>query len=92
MRRIERFDARAHSRGFTLIELLVAIAMLRSDPALQFLLDRLSAESGPVAGDALAGLAFYARDETVLARVEQIIKERGDETLQAVFAREFGRR
>jgi general secretion pathway protein J len=28
MRRIERFNARGHSRGFTLIELLVAIAIL----------------------------------------------------------------
>ena len=68
-----------------------AIAMLRSDPALQFLLERLSAESGPVAADALAGLAFYARDETVLARVSAIIRERGDQALEAVFAREFGR-
>jgi hypothetical protein len=72
--------------------LLVAIAMLRSDPALQFLLERLGAESGPVAADALAGLAFYARDEAVLGRVEAIIRERGDSALEAVFAREFGRR
>jgi hypothetical protein len=71
--------------------LLVAIAMLRSDPALEFLLERLAAESGPVAADALAGLAFYARDEAVLARVEAIIRERGDRALEAVFAREFGR-
>jgi hypothetical protein len=71
--------------------LLVAIAMLRSDPALQFLIERLSAESGPVAADALAGLAFYARDEAVLARVEAIIRQRGDGALEAVFAREFAR-
>jgi hypothetical protein len=71
--------------------LLVAIAMLRSDPALEFLLERLSAESGPVAADALAGLAFYARDEAVLARVEAIIRQRGDGALEAVFAREFRR-
>jgi len=71
--------------------LLVAIAMLRSDAALEFLLGRLGSESGPVAADALAGLAFYARDEAVLARVEGIIRERGDPTLEAVFAREFAR-
>lgn len=71
--------------------LLVAIAMLRSETALEFLLQRLSAERGPVAADALAGLAFYARDEAVLARVEAIIRERGDPTLEAVFAREFRR-
>jgi hypothetical protein len=71
--------------------LLVAIAMLRIDEALEFLLSRLGEESGPVAADALAGLAFYARDEAVLARVEGIIRERGDEALETVFAREFSR-
>jgi hypothetical protein len=71
--------------------LLVSIAMLRNDDALQFLLDRLGDESGPVAADALAGLAFYARDEAVLTRVEEIIRQRGDSALQAVFAREFAR-
>jgi hypothetical protein len=39
----------------------------------------------------LAGLAFYARDEAVLARVEAIIRQRRDPTLEAVFAREFRR-
>jgi hypothetical protein len=71
--------------------LLVGIAMLRIDEALEFLLSRLGDESGPVAADALAGLAFYARDEAVLARVEGIIQERGDGALEAVFAREFAR-
>jgi HEAT repeat protein len=71
--------------------LLVAIAMLRSDDALEFLLDRLGAESGPVAADALAGLGFYSRDEAIMSRVEQIIRERGDGALEAVFAREFRR-
>jgi hypothetical protein len=71
--------------------LLVAIAMLRSDEALEFLLGRLSDDSGHVAADALAGLAFYARDEALLARVKAIIHERGDGALEAVFAREFAR-
>jgi hypothetical protein len=71
--------------------LLVAIAMLRIDEALEFLLSRLADESGPVAADALAGLAFYARDEAVLTRVEEIIRSRGDGALEAVFAREFAR-
>jgi hypothetical protein len=71
--------------------LLVAIAMLRIDEALEFLLSRLADESGPVAADALAGLAFYARDEAVLARVDEIIRQRGDSALEAVFAREFAR-
>jgi hypothetical protein len=71
--------------------LLVAIAMLRIDEALEFLLGRLADESSPVAADALAGLGFYARDEAVLTRVEGIIRQRGDGALDAVFAREFAR-
>ena len=71
--------------------LLVAIAMLRIDEALEFLLGRLADESSPVAADALAGLAFYARDEAVLTRVEGIIQQRGDGALDTVFAREFAR-
>jgi hypothetical protein len=71
--------------------LLVAIAMVRNDDALEFLLERLRNDSGHVAADALAGLAFYARDEAVLTRVEGIIRERGDGALEAVFAREFRR-
>jgi HEAT repeat protein len=69
--------------------LLVAIAMLRNDQALEFLLNRLESESGPVAADALAGLAFYARDEAVRGRVGEVVRQRGEPALEAVFAREF---
>jgi HEAT repeat protein len=71
--------------------LLTAIAMLRIDESLAFLLGRLREESALVAADALAGLVFYARDEAVLKQVEEIIRERGDGALEAVFAREFSR-
>jgi hypothetical protein len=70
--------------------MLVAIAMLRSDDALEFLLRTLSEESGLVAADALAGLALYARDEAVRSRVGEIVRQRGEPDLEAVFAREFG--
>lgn len=69
--------------------LLVAIAMLRSDEAVEFLISRLSEESGPVAADALAGLTLYARDEAVRRRVEEIVRERNEPALEAAFAREF---
>lgn len=72
--------------------LLTAIALLRIDEALEFLLERLASESSVVAADALAGLLFYARDEAVAARIEKIVRERGDAALQAVLAREFVRR
>ncbi len=71
--------------------LLTAIALLRVDEALEFLLERLRSESGPVAADALAGLVFYARDEAVATRIEEIIRQRGDSALEAVFARAFRR-
>jgi HEAT repeat protein len=71
--------------------LLTAIALLRIDEALEFLLERLAAESGVVAADALAGLLFYARDEAVAARIENIVRERGDAALQAIVAREITR-
>jgi hypothetical protein len=72
--------------------LLVAIAMLRIDDALEFLLDRLCTEAVRVAADALAGLAFYARDEAIGARIEEIIRQRDDGgALEAIFAREFRR-
>lgn len=72
--------------------LLVAIAMLRIDDALEFLLDRLRTETVRVAADALAGLAFYARDEAITARIEEIIRQREDSAaLEAIFAREFRR-
>lgn len=69
--------------------LLVAIAMLRSEEALEFLLERLRDESPPVAADVLAGLALYARDEAVLDRIAAVIRERGDQALASVFDREF---
>jgi HEAT repeat protein len=71
--------------------LVTAIALLRIDEALEFLLECLRSESGPVAADALAGLVFYARDEAVAGRIEEIIKQRGDAALEVVFAREFRR-
>ena len=61
--------------------LLLAIAMLRSEEALEFLLDRLREESRPVAADVLAALSLYARDEEAVRRIEAILRDRGDHTL-----------
>jgi HEAT repeat protein len=69
--------------------LLVAIAMSRSEDSLAFLLDRLREESASVAGDVLAGLALYARDEAVVARVEEVVRNRSEPSLDATFTREF---
>ena len=69
--------------------LLTAMALSRGDESLEFLLARLREESAPVAADVLAGLRFYARDETVLARIRDILRQRDDPAFEAAFAREF---
>ncbi|HTW64923.1 MAG TPA: hypothetical protein VME17_09925 [Bryobacteraceae bacterium] len=56
--------------------LLVAIAMLRSDESLEFLLEHLRFESPSIASDVLAALELYKRDEAVTARINQIVGER----------------
>ena len=68
--------------------LLLAMAMLRQDEALEFLLARVENEGERTAGDALAALSLYSRDEAVRERVRKIVHARPE--LQAVFAREFG--
>lgn len=72
--------------------LLLAMAMLRLDEAVEFLLARMSEESERSAADALAALGMYARDETIRARVEAAVAGRGSAALRAVFDREFRQR
>jgi hypothetical protein len=69
--------------------LLLAIAMLRLDEALEFLLARLAEDSEKQAGDALAALALYSRDDTVRQRIQQILAERKSPALSEVFRTEF---
>ena len=82
----ERGGAREHRRT-----LLVAIALLRSTESLEFLLGLLRTESASIGADVAAALELYSRDEAVLIRLEKIIRERGDSSLEAAFAREFKR-
>jgi hypothetical protein len=71
--------------------LLLSIAMLRRDEGVEFLLVRVAEDSEPAAGDALAALALYGRDEPVRRRVEEIVGKRGSGGLRAVLEREFRR-
>lgn len=71
--------------------LLLAMAMLRQDEAVEFLLSRLDQDSERAAADALAALALYARDDAVGKRIQEILTNRKSAALQGVFAREFGR-
>jgi HEAT repeat protein len=69
--------------------LLHAIALLRLDEAVEFLLSRVAEDREPAAGDALAALALYGRDESVRKRVEDIVENRGSAALKGVVEREF---
>ncbi len=71
--------------------LLLAMAMLRLDEAVEFLLTRLAEDSERAAEDAIRALAIYSRDETVRSRMDQILEKRASRALRAVFDREFRR-
>ena len=68
--------------------LLLAIAMLRLDEAVEFLLARID-DSERVAQDALTALAMYGRDEAIRARIEACVRKRGGAALGDLFDREF---
>jgi hypothetical protein len=63
--------------------------MLRLDEGVKFLLARVAEDRDTAAGDALAALALYGRDESVRKRAEEIVAKRKSATLQGVFDREF---
>jgi len=63
--------------------LLLAMAMLRQDEAVEFLLARLAEDSEKSAIDALSALALYGRDETVRRRIEEILAMRNIPALRA---------
>ena len=69
--------------------LLLAMAMLRLDEALEFLLARVAEDSERTAEDAVAALSIYARDEAIRARVEASVAARGSPRLRSTFAQEF---
>ena len=67
--------------------LMLGIALLRLDDAVEFLLARVAEDRDAAAGDALAALALYGRDESVRKRVEELVGKRPP--LKGVFEREF---
>ena len=69
--------------------LLHAIAMLRLDEAVEFLLVRAAEDREAAAGDALAALGLYGRDESVRKRVAEVVKKRANPALNVVFEQEF---
>jgi hypothetical protein len=69
--------------------LLLALAMLRKDEALEFLMTRLEEDTERVASDALAALVLYARDDAVRDRIGKVIAKRKSGALRAVFEKQF---
>jgi hypothetical protein len=70
--------------------LLLAMAMLRQDEAVEFLLTRLAEDGEKSALDALAALALYGRDDPVRGRIRETVSKRKFATLQRAFDRDFG--
>jgi HEAT repeat protein len=71
--------------------LLLAMAMLRQDEAIAFLLTRLAEDSERSASDALTALALYSRDDSVRKRVLEFLTKRKIPVLDTLFQKEFGK-
>lgn len=70
--------------------LLLAMAMLRQDETVEFLLVRLAEDREKSALDALAALSLYGRDEVVRSRIQEILVKRKSAALQLAFDKDFG--
>ena len=68
---------------------LLAIAMLRRDQPLDFLISLIKEANGPTAREAIAALAMYRHDDTVRQRVEECVDQRKDVDLRKAFAEAF---
>jgi hypothetical protein len=87
LREVWERGAVAEQRG----ALPLAIAMLRIDEALEFLLTRLGEESGQWQPMRSRGWRSARAMKQCWRRVDEIVRQRGDGALEAVFAREFAR-
>lgn len=68
---------------------LLAIAMLRRDRPLDFLIALIKEANGPTAREAIVALAVYKHDDTVRQRVEACVIQRKDVDLHKAFAAAF---
>jgi HEAT repeat protein len=69
--------------------LLVAMALLRQDEAIAFLLSLIAGEKMRSARAAISALATFRHDESLVEQVRQALQERGDPRLEAAFADAF---
>jgi HEAT repeat protein len=68
---------------------LLAIAMIRSDTAIEFLLASLAECSPAMAEDVVAALALFRTNERVRSRVESVVAQRNEESTNEVFRQHF---
>jgi hypothetical protein len=68
---------------------LLAIAMIRSDAAIEFLLALLTECTPAVAKDVIAALAFFRGNEKVRTRVDSVVARRNDKSVSEIFRQEF---
>lgn len=69
--------------------LLLAIATIRSDEAIEFLLTLLAVCPPAIAKDVIAALAFFRNNDKVRSRVESVVKQQNDESVEEFFRQEF---
>jgi HEAT repeat protein len=68
---------------------LLAIAMLRRDQPIDFLLSLVTEGDGPTAREAIKALAMYRHDDAVRERVQHCVERRTDVDLRGAFADAF---
>jgi hypothetical protein len=68
---------------------LLAIAMIRSDAAIEFLLALLAECTPTMATDIIAALAFFRSNEKVRTRVESVVVRRNEKSVSEIFRQEF---
>ena len=69
----------------------MAMAMLRQDEAVEFLLARLNEDAEKPAAHALAALSLYVRDESLCERILEAVTRRENAALLNAFERDFRR-
>lgn len=69
---------------------LLAIAMLKHDEAIHYLLTHVAESAPPHARDALRALAVYRHDPRLRAQLETALAARGDASLRRSFDEAFG--
>jgi HEAT repeat protein len=80
---------RAYHGGF-ISTLLLAIAMLRSEAALAFLLETVAEAEAHTAASAVAALALYRHDEELAQRLRALVEKRGSAKVTEVWRSKWG--